>query len=423
MDNSNRSSAMIIAYHFPPISVSSGVHRMISLANAFSEHQWDVSVLTANKEIYDRIDEQISKKLHANIEIHRAKAFNTAKHLSIAGKYLQAMALPDRLQSWILFSVVKGLFAIRKRRPDFIISTYPIASAHAIGLILHKITGIPWIADFRDPMAQEGYPANKMQWKSYSWLEKQIAKHARLMVFATPGCIEEYQTRFPSRDASGWYLMPNGYDESAYADISVDNVSENPVLRVLHSGVIYPFERNPNSLFEAIHNLKSKGFFSQSKLRLMLRATGHDDQYNAKIEELGIGDIISVLPPVPYHEAVKEMFEVDGLLLLQGSDCNSQIPAKAYEYIRARKPILALTDENGDTAKLLKKNGVSSTASLYNAEEIEKAIEAFFHNYQTNSFDTPNMAHIQQYDRAVISGHFVSHIESLQNKQTTDKAI
>ena len=39
---------------------------------------------------------------------------------------------------------------------------------------------------------------------------------------------------------------------------------------------------------------------------------------------------------------------VDGLMLLQADNCNYQIPAKAYEYIRSGKPVLALTPQEGE---------------------------------------------------------------------------
>jgi len=60
--------------------------------------------------------------------------------------------------------------------------------------------------------------------------------------------------------------------------------------------------------------------------------------------------------------------------LLQGSTCNEQIPAKAYEYIRARKPVIALTDEKGDTAQLLKDLGIGLIAALEDKEEIKQII-------------------------------------------------
>jgi hypothetical protein len=71
------------------------------------------------------------------------------------------------------------------------------------------------------------------------------------------------------------------------------------------------------------------------------------------------------------------MMRADGLLLLQAANCNEQIPAKAYEYLRCGRPILALTDPVGDTANLLRKAGIGSIARLDSAEEIADEMARF----------------------------------------------
>ena len=44
---------------------------------------------------------------------------------------------------------------------------------------------------------------------------------------------------------------------------------------------------------------------------------------------------------------IDEMRRADGLLLFQGAQCNRQIPAKAYEYLASRRPIIGLIDSVG----------------------------------------------------------------------------
>ncbi len=71
------------------------------------------------------------------------------------------------------------------------------------------------------------------------------------------------------------------------------------------------------------------------------------------LSDLNIEDIVHPLPPLPYREALCDCAEAHALLLFQAASCNHQIPAKAYEYLRLGKPILALTHPSGDTAALL----------------------------------------------------------------------
>ena len=61
-----------------------------------------------------------------------------------------------------------------------------------IGLALHKITGLPWVADFRDPMLQVAYPPGAAQRKIYKWIEKQTIAHCHTAVFTTHSAMSAY---------------------------------------------------------------------------------------------------------------------------------------------------------------------------------------------------------------------------------------
>ena len=71
------------------------------------------------------------------------------------------------------------------------------------------------------------------------------------------------------------------------------------------------------------------------------------------------------------------MVRADGLLVLQASNCNEQIPAKLYEYLRAGRPIVALTDPRGDTAGALRHAGIDAIARLDSAEDIAALLAGF----------------------------------------------
>jgi hypothetical protein len=80
--------------------------------------------------------------------------------------------------------------------------------------------------------------------------------------------------------------------------------------------------------------------------------------------------LISILPPLPYREALAEMLTADGLLLLQGYTSNPAVPAKLYEYLRAGRPILALVHPDGETAATLHSVGIRTTAPLTDVNAI-----------------------------------------------------
>lgn len=383
---------LMIAYHFPPIRVSSGIQRTLKFAQYLLDHDWKAQVLTVNPRVYERVSEDQIHEIPTEVIVKRAFALDTAKHLAIKGRYVSWMALPDRWVSWCLGGVWSGLQLINDYRPKVIWSTYPIATAHLLGLILHRISGIPWVADFRDSMTEESYPTNRIQRKVYLWIERQTVKHCFKAVFTTPGAISMYAERYPDIPLSRWALVPNGYDEENFSNAEKSEAyakalaSKSDEIVLLHSGVLYPSERDPTHFFMALAELKRSGLIEPGRFKVILRATGHDSLHKQAIEQFGLEEIVLLEPNVAYETALAEMLVADGLLVFQAANCNHQIPAKIYEYLRAKRPILALTDPVGDTANVLREAGVSAIAPLDNQVAIVELMTDFVNrikHYQT----------------------------------------
>ena len=380
---------LMIAYHFPPLRGSSGIQRTLRFCRYLPEFGWNPVVLTAHPRAYDDVDMASVREIPAGVSVHRAFALNTARHLSIRGRYPALLALPDRWSSWFAGAVASGLALIRRERIGVIFSTYPIATAHLVGLALRRLTGLPWIADFRDPMAQDGYPADPRIHRSFEWIEQRALRHCARALFTSPGAIRDYRQRYPDVPAERYALVENGYDEEVFAAAAANpEVSawaapgancgvprERTV--ILHSGIVYPSERDPAPLFAAIGKLKRDGILDARRVEFRFRASGYDALLASLAAREDIADIVTLAQPVPYAEAVREMMDVDGLLLLQAANCNSQIPAKAYEYLRAGRPILALTDPAGDTGDLMRRAGADASARLDSGTELLRVIPDF----------------------------------------------
>lgn len=372
---------LMVAYHFPPMSVSSGIQRTLRFAQYLPECNWEPIVLSAHPRVYSGVSQASLAEVPPQLQVHRAFALDTARHLSLRGAYPQLLALPDRWSSWWLGAVPVGLGLIRKLKPDVLWSTYPIATAHLIGWTLHRLTGIRWVADFRDPMAQDGYPDNPQAHRAFEWIEYQTLKHAERSVFTAPGALQLYTERYPDIPESRLSIIENGYDESAFAGAEqaadpVPSVGGGPLVLV-HSGTVYPSERDPRPFFGALSELHRSGVIKPGALKVVLRATGCDDYLRDLIERGGIGGIVALEPAVPYRAALAEMLTADALLVLQAANCNYQVPAKLYEYLRARRPILALTDPAGDTAAVLRNAGIDTIARLDSQQEISQMLVGF----------------------------------------------
>jgi glycosyltransferase involved in cell wall biosynthesis len=393
---------LMIAYHYPPVRGSSGVHRTLKFSQYLFNHDWQSIVLTVRPMAYPSTSDNQLKDIPKDTIVKRTLAFDTARHFAIAGIYPRPLALPDRWLSWWFSAVPSGLAAIRRYKPDIIWSTYPIATAHLIGLTLHRITGIPWVADFRDPMTDEDYPAEPSKRRAYRWIEGQTVKHCSRAVFTTPSAQRMYSERYPDLQASRCSVIANGYDEEDFHIVEKrqpEHHSDSQPLVLIHSGRLYTTERDPRPFFKAIAELKAAGRLSAGNLKVILRDTGHDDDYAPMLEEMNIADIIHLAPGIPYQDALSEMLSADGLLLFQAASCNHQVPAKLYEYLRARRPILALTDINGDTAAVLKEAQIDTIVPLDSQDKIRQGLEDFLSDLKKGDAPLASDAIIESHSR------------------------
>jgi hypothetical protein len=301
-------------------------------------------------------------------------------------------------------------------KPDVIWSTYPIATAHVIASALQRKTGIPWIADFRDPMAHTGFPADPRTWQSYLQVEADAAERAQYMVFTTPGAAQIYRARYPAM-ASRILVLENGYDEESFAlaarhlqpllQASNPTTDMRPFV-MLHSGIVYPSERDPSHLFMALGRLREQGILMPTDLRIRFRAPVHEEFLQQLAQSHGALEFIEVCPALPYREALAEMLSVDALLVMQASNCNAQIPAKLYEYLRAGKPVLGLTDPAGDTAAVMRGAGLNDIARLDSDNEIMLLLSALVGDLRSGKATLPLQGVVAQASRRARSAMFAA---------------
>ncbi len=393
---------LMVAFHYPPCTGGSGIHRTLKFSRYLPSLGWDPAMLSAHPRAFAQTGQERLGEIPASVPVMRAFALDTGRHLSIKGRHLRWLGLPDRWATWWIGAVPCGLSMVRRHRPDALWSTYPIATAHLIGLTLHRFTGIPWVADFRDSMTEDGYPREPWMRRTYLWIERQTVRHAARLIFTTGSTRAMYLQRYPNLSPARCLVIQNGFDEEDFAQVRLSPVTPLPTtkpLRLVHAGVIYPDDRDPLPFFRALSKLKKERAVSAKSLRIDLRATGSEEYYQRALTELGIEDVISLLPGIPYAQALQECADADGLLLLQAASCNHQIPAKAYEYLRLGKPILALTPEKGDTAKLLLNAGGTTIADLASTEDLYRTVPRFLSAVRAGTHPVADPLHVRRYSR------------------------
>jgi glycosyltransferase involved in cell wall biosynthesis len=395
---------VFVAFHFPPLQGSSGIQRTLSFARYLPEHGWRPHVLTVQERAYESVAASTVDLIPPGTSVHRCWALDSRRHLSLRGRHLDVLATPDRWLTWTPAGVLRGAALARSVAAAAICSTYPIATAHLVGFGISRLTGLPWVADLRDPMLQPDFPDGWLRRRSFGFIERLIMRHAHTVVVTTPGAAAYYRDRFPHTDAKRIVVVENGYDDFGLGNIPVPAPEASKALVLLHSGLIYRKERNPDRFFTALRRVLDDP--EMPRVRLVLRAPGGELPLAAIAAQHGLAETIEILPPLPYREALAEMMAADGLLVLQSKECNYQIPAKTYEYLYARKPVIGITDPRGDTGQLLAGFGVEAIAALEDASAIEAMLRRCLPRLRNADFPCPSAEAVAPLSRRARTAEF-----------------
>ncbi len=215
----------------------------------------------------------------------------------------------------------------------------------------HKI---PWVADFRDLWVDNPY-YSEPGWRKPidAILERRILRRAAGLVTVSPIWAEQLSRRH-GKDVTVVY---NGYAEEDFPHIAqqsalgVQRTDPEGSLTIRYMGSIYRGFRDPSALFCAIASLPDY-------LRARMNVEFFSDEGDAVLDAAAahrVGSAVTVKPRVPYRDALALQIEADVLLLLQSSDPRDEgnLPAKLFEYLYARRPILFIGYERGIAARLV----------------------------------------------------------------------
>ena len=382
---------LMIALDYPPCQ-SAGVQRTLFFKEYLEKNGWQPLVLTAKPFIYDKYDStQINNDEHFNPPVYRAFGFNALKHFSINGKHFEFTTFPDRFSTWRWDGVRIGKKIIDNEHPEVIWTTFPCSTAMYIGLKLKQNYDLPWVVDFRDPFSGTN-PYIRSKNPKGKEIDEQVVKSADQFIFTTNNTADVYLKEYPFLDQSKVTIIPNGYNEKNFNGFMIDRVSEvEPVNKntftILHSGFLYAGGRSIDALIMALVELKKESVELFNAYCFVFRGASLDSDNKLLLKKYSLENKIVFVPSISYEESIGEMFSADALLVLQGEVFNNQIPGKLYEYIRAKKPIIALAHKDGATAQLCKNIPHASFAEINNKNHIRKALEILHDIKVDPSFD------------------------------------
>ena len=410
-------NVLMVAYHYPPEGGSSGVLRTLKFSKYLPQYGWAPHVLTLKESFYPTQDIGLLPEIPPEAVVHRTFALDTARHLSIKGKYLSALAIPDRFVSWLPFGVIKGRRVALDANLRALYSTSPSPTAHLIAGVLKVLTHLPWIADFRDPWIEEGFHPSPgtLRYRIESKMERFVVQHADRVIVTTPYLRQEFLSRYPDLPPDKIKVIYNGYDETDFRELSQDIASEDR-FELIHAGLVTPDFRDPAPFFQAVASLVDAGDLPAMRVRITFLGGGaytSSRGFMDQIRRFGLEKVVDVAGRVSHREALKRMAGAAVLLLLQASDdTRSLVPAKAFEYLRIGRPILALTLE-GATSDLLKEMVHCHVVDPADRVSLQNALLALYRSWRDNSVRERISQPVQQYERSRLTAGLARYLDEL----------
>ena len=426
---------LILTYYWPPAG-GSAVFRWLKFTKYLREFGWEPIVYTAENGEYPELDPANEKDIPKNSIVLKQpiwepyqfyKRFTGQKKSEkvnvsfLSEKKKPALAeqvsvwirgnffIPDARKFWIKPSV-KFLTSWLKTNPvDLIVSSGPPHSMHLIGMQLKKNLNIPWIADFRDPWTKiDFYHELHLTWladRKHNRLEKQVIRNADCVVTIGKQMSEEFREMGARKTA----VITNGFDTTDFEGVVVE---PDHKFSIAHFGTVNK-ARNPEILWQVLSQMvaKNRDFANDLEIKFVGRA---DQAVKESISRYKLENYFTKTDFLPHTEVLAMQQKTRVLLLLINKTQNAGgiLTGKFFEYLAAKRPILAIGPETGDVADILNNSQAGTIVDFSDAEKLENTLLKYYSDFKNNSFAV-NPTGVNQYSRYELTGRLAEIMTSI----------
>ena len=436
---------LIITYYWPPTG-GSGVQRWVKFSRYLPAEGWQPVIYTPENPEQLATDESLAAEIPAEAEIIKTRIIEPyefyKKLLKKSGhskeavevnpvnaqnkSRLQKLAMwirgnffrPDPRCLWIGPSVRYLKKYLEEHPVDLIVSTGPPQSMHMIGMKLAEETGLPWIADFRDPWTKIFYFKHlSMTGSTIRWhkkMEKRVLDKATAVVAVSPLVQQEFQamTQTPVE------LITNGFDECDFADercMEADGGPDRDFV-LTHTG-LFAADGNPTVLWDVLADKcgKDEAFRKYLKIKLVGKT---DDQIISSIKSAGLGENLIDLGYQPHGEAVRAQRHASLLILplRKEPEYRAVLPGKLFEYLASWRPVLGIGQTDGAMSMILNTTKTGIVLNWEDKASIERYIDLCWERHLKGEL-TVEDADISQFTRVNLTHRMAGLFEQVTQKK------
>jgi glycosyltransferase involved in cell wall biosynthesis len=178
-------------------------------------------------------------------------------------------------------------------------------------------------------------------------------------------------------------------------------------MRITYAGVFWE-DRVPDHFLQWLHDLLQERPRIRGRIEAMFVGTFRDENHRL-VSKLGLQDAVVVRDYLPHRACVDVLRSSDVLWAVAGDDLGT--PGKLYEYIGARKPILALLPEGFLRQAVQEAGGI--VVGPRDVPAIKAALSDLFDRFEKRTLPAPADEVVRKYDRKALTGALVKLFESL----------
>jgi len=394
---------LLVAYYFPPLVVA-GTFRALRLARYLPRAGWNVTVVSGKPTLRLLKDAGLEREIPPEVQVLRATSIEPRNALlalhqiglgSVARRVEPWFMLPDDQRGWAPFALAAARRAHAAAPFDAVITTSAPYSAHLVGRALRR-AGLPWLADFRDEWTTNPYLSGRYPtgWhlRESQRLERAVLEEADRVVSVSEPCLAGLRRAAPGQPDGKFRVLPNGYDA---AHFPAHDARRPERFRIVFTGTFYG-HHTPRVFLEGLTRACADGRVRADDVEVVF--AGH----TAGLERIGaaLPLPVRVVEHLPHGEAVALMRDAAVLLLVLSDAGGPGIyTTKLFEYLAARRPILALVPVAGVAADLVRKSRSGTVVAPDDPRAVADALARLYSAWQEGGIPhDPDLSVIERFE-------------------------
>ncbi|KPJ60007.1 MAG: hypothetical protein AMJ46_08705 [Latescibacteria bacterium DG_63] len=445
--NAAEKKVLMLAYFFPPLG-GGGVQRTSKFVKYLPDSGWTPVVVTVKEGAYWVRDRTLQEELPPGLDVERTSSpsvFGVLRFIpgggmkrgkaaegaggkrsgamfSLLRKLSSFFLVPDQYVGWVPFAVAAAVRCMKRHTISVLYSTSSPDSTHLAAMVVKRLYGKPWIADFRDPWTERltFHAPTPFHRGLHGFLEGRVVRCANGVVCTSEETVRDFMKKYPLIPRDKFVVITNGFDP--------DDLREEVPLReeftITHTGNLTG-KRNCFDFLEGLKIFLEERPEARAKTKVFFIGP-RDRENELRAAQHGLLDVVAFQDSLPHNECVRLQLSSHVLLLIEHQSRRGALiyPAKVFEYVASGRPVLALVPE-GPASRFVRDTGAGKVLSTSSPTAISEAVSSFFSAYEAGKplGGAKDRTALTPYERPRLTRELARLLDELRARQSARHSV